>query len=313
MYFAVHSLPGQDEFGAMVTGLDPDQLCDPGLRQALYDLWIDRGVIVFRRLEGLDVQIRLSRVFGEPQEHAMSVGRELERESELIVDIEYDEAKGEGSLYEVDGEQLGSWLPWHSDLVYTSEINHGGILRPVVLPERGGETGFIDQIAAYEALPNHLKQAIEDKWVIYGSNFNAGEMKFKYKPVKTLYIQQARLDATKHFAVRARSIHPMAYIQKETGRKVLNVSPWFAESIEGMENDEGDGLLAEVIDHVTRSARAYYHHWQAGDMVLWDNWRMLHSGCGVPPGVRRHMRRTTIHGDYGLGRVEAQERTLART
>jgi taurine dioxygenase len=89
---------------------------------------------------------------------------------------------------------------------------------------------------------------------------------------------------------------------------VLNVSPWFADCIEGMDTPEGDALLAEVIDHATRPARVYYHRWRQGDMVLWDNWRMLHCGCGVPPGVRRHMRRTTIHGDYGLGRVEAKER-----
>jgi taurine dioxygenase len=39
-------------------------------------------------------------------------------------------------------------------------------------------------------------------------------------------------------------------------------------------------------------------------MVLWDNWRMLHCANGMPAGQRRHMRRTTIAGDYGLGRFE---------
>jgi len=39
-------------------------------------------------------------------------------------------------------------------------------------------------------------------------------------------------------------------------------------------------------------------------MVLWDNWRMLHCACGVPPEEKRIMRRTTIVGDYGLGRRE---------
>jgi hypothetical protein len=40
------------------------------------------------------------------------------------------------------------------------------------------------------------------------------------------------------------------------------------------------------------------------DMVLWDKWRMLHCANGMPAGQRRHMRRTTIAGDYGLGRFE---------
>jgi taurine dioxygenase len=37
-------------------------------------------------------------------------------------------------------------------------------------------------------------------------------------------------------------------------------------------------------------------------MVLWDNWRMLHSAEGVDPQATRWMRRTTIGGDYALGR-----------
>jgi taurine dioxygenase len=39
-------------------------------------------------------------------------------------------------------------------------------------------------------------------------------------------------------------------------------------------------------------------------MVIWDNWRMLHSVSGMDPGFSRCMRRTTIAGDYGLGRFE---------
>jgi taurine dioxygenase len=42
-------------------------------------------------------------------------------------------------------------------------------------------------------------------------------------------------------------------------------------------------------------------------MVLWDNWRLLHCACGTPVGMRREMRRTTIHGDYKLGRKEKLE------
>jgi taurine dioxygenase len=92
------------------------------------------------------------------------------------------------------------------------------------------------------------------------------------------------------------------YTQAETGRKVINVSPWHAVGIEGMENAEGDALLAEVIDHLIRPELAYFHKWELGDMVLWDNWRMLHCALGVPRGEQRKVRRTTISGDYALGR-----------
>jgi taurine dioxygenase len=108
----------------------------------------------------------------------------------------------------------------------------------------------------------------------------------------------------KHPSVQSRVIHPLVYTQAGTGRKVLRVSPWFAEGIEGMENAQGDALLREVISYVMRPELMYFHKWHMGDMVLWDNWRMLHCATGVPAEEIRKMRRTTIAGDYGLGRKE---------
>ena len=39
-------------------------------------------------------------------------------------------------------------------------------------------------------------------------------------------------------------------------------------------------------------------------MVIWDNWRCLHAVSGMSPEHTRCMHRTTIEGDYGLGRFE---------
>jgi taurine dioxygenase len=37
-------------------------------------------------------------------------------------------------------------------------------------------------------------------------------------------------------------------------------------------------------------------------MIVWDNWRVLHSARGHPFEDFRHAQRTTIAGDYALGR-----------
>jgi taurine dioxygenase len=99
-----------------------------------------------------------------------------------------------------------------------------------------------------------------------------------------------------------RVIHPMVYVQPETGRKVLNVSPAFALGIYEDGTAAGDQLLRDVIAICTDPAASYFHEWQDGDMVLWDNWRTLHSAKGVPINQTRVMERTTISGDYALGR-----------
>jgi taurine dioxygenase len=46
------------------------------------------------------------------------------------------------------------------------------------------------------------------------------------------------------------------------------------------------------------------HQWKLGQMLTWDNWRMLHCVSGCDADVPRQMHRTTIAGDYGLGYFE---------
>ena len=304
MAFDIAALPGQDSFGAVVSGLSVDSIEDAAVRKALNDLWIDKGLIIFRRVEGIDAQVRLSAVFGQPVEHYLK-DTAWQPAHPLLTDIEYDDTTNEGDLYEIDGKLLGAWLPWHSDAAYAAEINHGGILRPVSLPAGdGGRTGFIDQIAAYAALPDRLKARIDDLNVLYFYDTDSSQAKFGWRADRLVRLSHKMDMARRHKTVRARSIHPLVYTQAETGRKVLNISPWWADAIEGMENAEGDALLREVIDHCIDPVRAYFHSWSLDDMVLWDNWRLIHCACGVPAGSRRHMHRTTIVGDYGLGRYE---------
>jgi len=301
--FQTSPLPGQDGFGALVTGLSVDAIDDPAVRQALHDLWIDRGVVVFRGLEGgFDTQVRLSAIYGEPEVHPMMAGTDIKTEHKALAPIEFD--REDGNIYEIDGEPRGGYLPWHFDGAYVDRINHGGILRPEVLPGRGGDTGFIDQIAAYALLPEDLKARIEGLSVVYSYQPDLTRAKFGARVDKLVRMSTLFRKGMDHPSVQVRAIHPLVYEQAETGKKILHVSPWFADGIEGMENAEGDALLREVIDYVIRPELMYFHKWQAGDMVLWDNWRMLHSASGVPPEETRIMRRTTIVGDYGLGRRE---------
>ena len=65
-------------------------------------------------------------------------------------------------------------------------------------------------------------------------------------------------------------------------------------------------LLAAVCDEIVDAANdlSYFHEWQPTDMVIWDNWRCLHRVSGLAPEHTRCMHRTTIEGDYGLGRFE---------
>ena len=304
MNFRVDPLPNCEKFGVVVSELDPDAIKEPQIRKRLYDLWIEKGVIVFKGLTGLDTQIDLSEIYGELEVHPLLIGIGRPREHDVIAEFDYLEE--DGDLYEIDGEIRGGYLPWHFDLAYMEKINHGGILRPLLLPKQGGETGFIDRIAAYDALPEVFKCKIEGLNIINRYSNNATDARFGEKPDRCIKLSRGMAMAREHPSVQRPVIHPMVYTQKETGRKVLNISPWHAVAIEGMENEEGDALLEGAINSLIRPEQAYFHEWHLNDMVLWDNWRMLHCACGVPRGEKRKMRRTTIAGDYSLGRSLSQ-------
>ena len=76
------------------------------------------------------------------------------------------------------------------------------------------------------------------------------------------------------------------------------------DGIEGHEDPDGEALMEEACQELLRKTKAYWHDWKPTDMLVWDNLRMLHAVEGCDPKYERHMQRTTIKGDYGLGRFE---------
>lgn len=287
-------------FGATVVGLRQAQLGDERIRQALRYLWVDKGVLLFRGGDSSpEMQMELSRVFGPLEPHPFPESR-LEGEPDLVKIKYYPE---DGNQYVVDGKKRGGWLSWHSDLIYTHRINHGGILRPLQLPRRYGQTGFLCQIAAYERLPQELRERIDGLNVVYEVVINMAHHPFsRYGKIELERWSNSGQSIEQRRFTYPRVIHPMVFTQPETGRKVLNVSPAFASGIYEMGGVDGDALLREVVAICTEPGLAYFHDWREDDMVLWDNWRTLHCAEGVDWDDTRVMARTTIQGDYALGK-----------
>jgi len=174
-------------FGAIVSGLTLTDLDDTTVRSSLLDLWIDRGVLLFRGEDTPEMHVSLSECFGQLERHVFPETWVDGRPA--LVKVKY--YPDDGSIYEIDGELRGGWLLWHSDLVYTDTINRGGILRPVQLPASLGLTGLIDQIAAYDRLPEALKARIEGLHVVYTMDLNSANHKFG-RPAQIRFVRGAK-------------------------------------------------------------------------------------------------------------------------
>lgn len=300
----IRDLRSDLSFGSRVTGVTYEALADQSVRDELNRVFEERGLIVFEDMEPSGkMHVTLSNVFGPLKDHPVpSVDRVDPDTMPGVIDMRHDpETAG---IVEINGKQLSQWLPWHFDHCYNNELNRAGVLRAVTIPPEGGLTGFADGIQVYNELPSELREKIEDKKVIYTLDLLFQNMRFgKPATFREIKVAQSAYDASAYAAKLPRAVHPAVWT-RSTGEKVLHVSPWMAVGIEGHENPQGDALLEEVCQHIARMAVPYFHQWKPTDMLIWDNWRMLHCVSGTDPNYPRRMQRTTIKGDYGLGYFE---------
>jgi taurine dioxygenase len=207
-------------------------------------------------------------------------------------------------VVEIEGRQLGQWLPWHFDHCYNNELNRAGVLRAIEIPTEGGMTGFADGIQLYRALSPELLRSIEGSNVVYTLDLRYSMMRFGMPATfREIRAKDGQARVAEFAKTLPRAIHPAVWT-RQSGEKVLHVSPWMASGIEHRENPEGDALFEAVCQEIVAKVKPYFHQWKPTDMLIWDNWRMLHCVSGHDPQQPRRMQRTTIKGDYGLGYFE---------
>lgn len=293
--------------GVEVSGFDITQPIDAALAAQLVELWDTHGILLFR---GQDVnpanQIAFSKLFGDLEIHPISETR-LEGHPELFTLVN-DPEKEKFMTATYNGQKMAGKLDWHMDLHYTGRPNRGALLRGVVCAEQDGMTGFGDLAKAYDALDEDTKTLLAKLEVTYAFSMQRKHMRYvdlagyepgPYSPRKPSDINYPNFPEVAYPAVVT---HPV------TGRKILEICEQFLERIiaphnAGLSNDEAIELLEHLVAHTRKSEFHYFHQWQPGDMVLWDNWRAMHCATGTKPGMDRVIHRTTIMGDATLGRV----------
>jgi len=289
-------------FGAEVIGIDLSRPIDDEAAQAIRDLWIDKGILLFRGAGNDDeAQMRLSRVFGEMEPSATAAMNDPN--NRFMMTLKYDPADKLPSFqqnYFASGHVRAGYIPWHWDQSFMPTIVRGAILRMVVPATALGETGFIDAIDAYERLSPALQERIEGLEVVYHFITDFTQCRLGTPSDLRAIPREKPFEGGSYDFPPV--VHPLVITQHETGRKALKISPLQVQYILGMDRAESDALIAELGAVLCDESHAYFHSWQTGDMIVWDNWRMIHTACGVPVDVPRYARRTTIVGDYEAGR-----------
>lgn len=184
----------------------------------------------------------------------------------------------------VAAEGLKTSFFWHLDGSFSETPLLASLLMPVKLSETGGQTEFANTYAAFEALPEDLKQAIDGLRVVH-SNW----VRDRYLHPEPSYEQLQR-------ALRGPSREQPLVWTHRSGRKSLVIG-LTASHIVGMEPQESWELLVRLRDWATQPRFVYRHEWTMGDLLIWDNTSSLHRAIAYPWDSDRLMRRTMLAGE----------------
>ncbi len=284
--FEIRDLP--EVLGAEVLGLDLSRPLSDSDFAYIRQRHAERAVLVFRDQEALtpEQHIAFSRRFGPLEIHVQHHFHLTGHPEILIV----------SNVIE-DGKPLGlgdAGKYWHSDLSYMALPSLGSLLHSKEWPAEGGDTIFVNMVAAYEALPDDVKARIDGlsaEHSYLARNLKQQKLNGELRPGLTAE-QAARVPPV---------VHPVVRVHPESGKRALFVSEGFTTHIIGLPEDESDALLATLYAHSTDPRFQYRHKWQPHDMVFWDNRQTLHLATGCPPDLRRTLYRTTVQGDAPRG------------
>ena len=168
---------------------------------------------------------------------------------------------------------------WHTDASFVDPPGRYSMLSARVVPPVGADTEFADMRAAWDALPEALKQRCEGLRVHHSIAHSRQTLGFEFSPEE---------------AERLRGVEqPLVRTNPVTGRRSLYLAS-HASRIVGWPVPEGRLLLRDLVEHATRREFVFSHAWREGDLVIWDNLATMHRATPFEDArYRRELRRVT--------------------
>ena len=272
---SLSTCPLTPNFGLEIFDVDLRQPTDDMIAE-IDALWVKHPVLLVRNQLLDEVQqIAFSKRFGEINIHVRTDIRSRSHpEVVMVSNLRLENGDNIGAL--ASGE-----AKWHTDSCYKSKPDTGSLLYALEVPDDGGKTAWANLQLAYEVLPDATKTKLAGKRGQYAYNiFNVDITKDDdVKDIRTMTPDV---------------VHPLVLKQPVSERKGLYFDPLQTYGIEGMDVSESRPLLDELAAHITQPNFIFEHIWRRGDIVLWDNCRVLHRREPFNPMVPRLLKRTTI-------------------
>ncbi len=261
---------------AQVHGADVATL----LHDPLVPSWVlaaleTHGALIFRGLHLDDTaQVAFSKRLGRVEVFGKGDHPEI-----FVVTL--DPAKSRSAAY------LKGTFDWHIDGMTEDIPIMATLLSARGVAAEGGETEFASSYMAFEDLTDEEKERLLQVRVVH--SFEAAQLLHRPDPSP---------EERAMWRQRAPKEHPLVWTH-DSGRRSLVVGAT-TDHVVGMEPAESRAFLDDLVIRSTRPERVYRHHWEVGDLVIWDNRGVLHRALPYDPASERDMHRTTLYGNEAI-------------
>jgi taurine dioxygenase len=181
---------------------------------------------------------------------------------------------------------------WHTDMSYSRMIAFANVLYGIQIPHRDGvplgATEFSDMRAAYDDLPNELKRRLDGMTALHDFN-KFWEMMRREKESKRPPLTDAQRKAKPPVS------HPVFLAHPISGRRLLYANPGYTVRINELSERESSETLEFLFAHQLQSKYRYAHHWQTGDVLMWDDLSTIHrAAADYGPDEHRLIKRCQV-------------------
>ena len=215
------------------------------------------------------------------------------------------------AFLELNSQHGGRADSWHTDVTFKAAFPQVCVLRAVTLPSHGGDTVWASTVAAYDSLPEPLKQLAEQLWAVHGNDYDYAE-NFRNNAASSAETE-GRASYKKVFTSRTiESEQPLVHVHPETGEKALLLGH-FAKRLKGLRATESAALLQLFNERITRLENTVRWQWSEGDVAVWDNRATQHYAINDYGDAHRVVRRVTVTGDVATAVDGRQSVDLSET
>ena len=243
-------------FGAVVRGVKLATI-DDDTWQALHAAWLQYALLILPDQHlSREQQIAFAKRFG-PLEFEMAAISNVRANGTLRREADNDDVV----------KVLKGNMGWHADSTYMPVQAKGAVFSAEIVPGAGGQTGFADMRAAYDALDEATRAKVDGLQAYHSLHYSQSKLGHQH--------QQGSSYSGYGFHDGPVPLRPLVKTHPDTGRKSLLIGR-HAHAIPGMDPAESERFLDSLIEFACQAPRVYHHDWAPGDTIIWDNRCLLH-------------------------------------